>query len=113
MKKITFFILFLVVQQFIFAQKNQYADFIKTWNFVKYYHPELASRKIDADSLFLVNIEKVNTKQNFNEIITLVTRNLNTQFSSPPIIETQKDILSVNQNFNWFQKNKKIRFSKK
>lgn len=108
MKKITFFILFLVVQQFIFAQKNQYADFIKTWNFVKYYHPELASRKIDADSLFLVTIEKVNTKQNFNEIITLVTRNLNTQFSSPPIIETQKDILSVNQNFNWFQKNKKI-----
>lgn len=108
MKKITFFTLFLVVQQFIFAQKNQYADFIKTWNFVKYYHPELASRKIDADSLFLVTIEKVNTKQNFNEIITLVTRNLNTQFSSPPIIETQKDILSVNQNFDWFQKNKKI-----
>ncbi len=108
MKKITFFILFLVVQQFIFAQKNQYADFIKIWNFVKYYHPDLASRKIDADSLFLVNIEKVNTKQNFNEIITLVTRNLNTQFSSPPIIETQKDILSVNQNFDWFQKNKKI-----
>ena len=28
MKKITFFILFLVVQQFIFAQKNQYADFL-------------------------------------------------------------------------------------
>ncbi|MDR6158438.1 C-terminal processing protease CtpA/Prc [Chryseobacterium sp. SLBN-27] len=108
MKKITFFILFLAVQRFIFAQKSQYADFIKTWNFVKYYHPDLASRKIDADSLFLVNIEKVNPKQNFNEIITLVTRNLNTKFSSPPIIETQKDILSVNQNFDWFQKNKKI-----
>ncbi|MFN4362718.1 S41 family peptidase [Chryseobacterium hispalense] len=108
MKKITFFILFLAVQQFIFAQKSQYADFIKTWNFVKYYHPDLASRKIDADSLFLVNIEKVNPKQNFNEIITLVTRNLNTKFSLPPIIETQKDILSVNQNFDWFQKNKKI-----
>lgn len=108
MKKITFFILFLAVQQFIFAQKSQYADFIKTWNFVKYYHPDLASRKIDADSLFLVNIEKVNPKQNFNEIITLVTRNLNTKFSLPPIIETQKDILSVNQNFDWSQKNKKI-----
>lgn len=108
MKKITFFILFLAFQQFIFAQKSQYADFIKTWNFVKYYHPDLASRKIDADSLFLVNIEKVNPKQNFNEIITLVTRNLNTKFSLPPIIETQKDILFVNQNFDWFQKNKKI-----
>ena len=108
MKKITLFTLFIIVQQFIFAQKNQYADFIKTWNFVKYYHPDLASGKIDADSLFLVNIEKVRPKQNFNEIITLLTQNLNTQFSSPPIIDNNKDILSVNQNFDWFQKNKKI-----
>ncbi|SHF20229.1 S41 family peptidase [Chryseobacterium takakiae] len=108
MKKITFFILFLVVQQFIFAQKNQYADFIKTWNFVKYYHRDLASGKNDADSLFLVNIEKVRPNQNFNEIITLITQNLNTQFSSLPIIDNNKDILSVNQNFDWFQKNKKI-----
>lgn len=108
MKKITIFTLIITIQQFIFAQKNQYADFIKTWNFVKYYHPDLASGKIDADSLFLVNIEKVRPKQNFNEIITLVTQNLNTQFSSPPIIDNNKDILSVNQNFDWFQKNKKI-----
>lgn len=108
MKKITFFILFLVVQQFIFAQKNQYADFIKTWNFVKYYHRDLASGKNDADSLFLANIEKVRPNQNFNEIITLITQNLNTQFSSLPIIDNNKDILSVNQNFDWFQKNKKI-----
>ena len=108
MKKITLFTLFITIQQFIFAQKNQYADFIKTWNFVKYYHPDLASGKIDADSLFLVNIEKVRPKQNFNEIITLVTQNLNTQFSSPPVIDNNKDILFVNQNFDWFQKNKKI-----
>ena len=108
MKKITLFTLFITIQQFIFAQKNQYADFIKTWNFVKYYHPDLASGKIDSDSLFLVNIEKVSPKQNFNEIITLITQNLNTQFSSPPTIDNNKDILSVNQNFDWFQKNKKI-----
>jgi len=108
MKKITFFILFLIIQQSIFAQKNQYADFIKTWNFIKYYHHDLASRKIDADSLFLVNIENVSPKQNFNEIITLLTRNLDIKTSSKPIVEDQKDILSVNQNFDWFQKNKKI-----
>jgi len=108
MKKITLFTLIITIQQFIFAQKNQYADFIKTWNFVKYYHPDLASGKIDSDSLFLVNIEKVSPKQNFNEIITLITQNLNTQFSSPPTIDNNKDILSVNQNFDWFQKNKKI-----
>ncbi|SEM10759.1 C-terminal processing protease CtpA/Prc, contains a PDZ domain [Chryseobacterium taichungense] len=108
MKKITFFIVFLAIQQFIFAQTNQYADFIKTWNFIKYYHPDLASRKMDADSLFLMNVEKVNAKENFNDVIKLVTQNLNTRFSTPPIVEAQKDVLSVNQNFDWFRKNKKI-----
>ncbi|WP_312900344.1 S41 family peptidase [Chryseobacterium taichungense] len=108
MKKITFFIVFLLIQQFIFAQKSQYADFIKTWNFIKYYHPDLASRKMDADSLFLMNVEKVNAKENFNDVIKLLTQNLNTRFSTPPIVETQKDLLSVNQNFDWFRKNKKI-----
>lgn len=108
MKKATFFIVFLAIQQFIFAQKNQYADFIKTWNFIKYYHPDLASRKIDADSVFLMNVEKINGKENFNDIIKLLTQNLNTSFSSAPVVDTQKDVLSVNQNFDWFQKNKKI-----
>ncbi|WP_415328513.1 S41 family peptidase [Chryseobacterium sp. MMS23-Vi53] len=108
MKKLKIFILFFLFQQFIFAQKNQYSDFIKTWNFIKYYHPDLASRKMDADSLFLINIEKINLKQDFNEIIKQLTQNLNTKFSAAPIIENQKDILSVNQNFDWFEKNKKI-----
>lgn len=108
MKKSTLFIVFLAIQQFIFAQKNQYADFIKTWNFIKYYHPDLASRKTNADSLFLVSVEKVNGKESFNDVIKLLLQNLNTHFSSAPVVETQKDVLSVNQNFNWYQKNKKI-----
>jgi C-terminal processing protease CtpA/Prc len=92
----------------MFAQKDQYYHFIKTWNFVKYYHPDLASGKINADSLFLANVEKINSGQNINEIIRQLTGNLNTKFSGSPIIDTQKDILSENQNFDWFQKNKKI-----
>jgi len=108
MKKAILFIVFLAIQQFIFAQKNQYADFIKTWNFIKYYHPDLASKKANADSLFLMNVEKVNGKESFNDVIKLLTQNLNTRFSSAPVIETQKDVLTVNQNFDWFQKNKKI-----
>lgn len=108
MKKAIIFTLFFIFQQFIFAQKNQYSDFIKTWNFIKYYHPDLASKKMDADSLFLINVEKINSKQDFNEIVKQLTQNLKTEFFMAPIIEDQKDILSVNQNFDWFQKNKKI-----
>lgn len=108
MKKAILLIVFLAIQQTIFAQKNQYADFIRTWNFIKYYHPDLASRKMDADSIFLVNVEKVRGKESFNDIIKLLTENLNTRFSSAPIVDTQKDVLSVNQNFDWFRKNRKI-----
>lgn len=108
MKKALFFIFILLFNQIIFAQKEQYSDFIKTWNFIKYYHPDLASGKIDADSLFLTNVEKINSKQDFNEIITQLTHNLSNKFSATLVIENQKDILSVNQNFDWFQKNKKI-----
>lgn len=108
MKKTAFILLFFLFQQFIFAQKEQQYYFMKTWNFLKYYHPDLASRKIDADSLFLANIEKVNANSNFNDIINQLTKNLNTRFSTAPIVDNQKDILSVNQNFSWFQKNKKI-----
>ncbi|MDR6406506.1 MULTISPECIES: hypothetical protein [Chryseobacterium] len=108
MRKITFILFFFLFQQLMFAQKDQYYHFIKTWNFVKYYHPDLASGKINADSLFLANVEKINSGQNINEIIRQLTGNLNTKFSGSPIIDTQKDILSENQNFDWFQKNKKI-----
>ncbi|WP_374462173.1 S41 family peptidase [Chryseobacterium taeanense] len=108
MKKIILFIVFLTFQQTIFAQKNQYADFIKTWNFIKYYHPDLASRKTDADSLFLLNVEKVNPKASFNEVIKLLMQNLDANFSSEPITENKKDVLAINQNFDWFRKNKKV-----
>ncbi|MGI9651783.1 S41 family peptidase [Chryseobacterium sp. RLHN22] len=63
---------------------------------------------MDADSLFLNNIEKVDAKQSFNHIIKQLSQNLNPEFSAAPIFDTQKDILTVNQNFDWFQKNKKI-----
>lgn len=108
MKKTAFILLFFLFQQFIFAQKEQQYYFMKTWNFLKYYHPDLASGKIDADSLFVANIENVSAENDFNDIINQLTKNLNTRFSTAPIVDNQKDILSVNQNFDWFQKNNKI-----
>lgn len=104
------FILFFVIAMHIgvHAQKENYIYYMKTWNFIKYYHPDIAGGKKDADSLFLETIGKVNEKSDENAIITLLSQNLNHKFSGTPIIDAPKDVLSANQNFRWYQKNKKV-----
>ncbi|GAA5085925.1 hypothetical protein GCM10023210_07220 [Chryseobacterium ginsengisoli] len=108
MKKASIFIFILLFNQIIFAQKNQYYDFIKTWNFIKYYHPDVASGKIDADSLFLNTVKNINSKDNFNSIIGKLSQNLNKNLTTQAPTETSKDVLTKNQNFEWFHKNGKI-----
>lgn len=107
--KRTFFLLFLFFfQQNLFAQKDQFYDFMKTWNFIKYYHPDVASGKIDADSLFLVTLKSVDSKDDFNSVIGKLSKNLNKKLTNPAPVETSNDILTKNQNFDWFQKSGKI-----
>lgn len=108
MRKVSIIIIFLLFQHSVFAQKNQYYDFLKAWNFIKYYHPDVASRKIDADSLFLVNIKTINSKDDFNSVIGKLSRHLNKNLTTPAPKETSKDVLTKNQNFDWFQKNGKV-----
>lgn len=108
MKKLILLFSLVLFQQNLFAQKDQYYDFMKTWNFIKYYHPDVAGGKIDADSLFLVKIKSINSKDDFNSIIGKLTQNLNKNFTIPAAAETSKDILIKDQNFDWFQKNRKV-----
>ncbi|WP_139423069.1 S41 family peptidase [Chryseobacterium mulctrae] len=108
MKKTSVLLIFFLFQQYIFAQKDQYYDFIKTWNFIKYYHPDLASGKIDADSLFLVNVKNISSQDDFNSIVEKLTGKLNKKFIASAPSETSQDVFTKNQNFNWFQKNRKI-----
>ncbi|MBW3521337.1 S41 family peptidase [Chryseobacterium sp. NKUCC03_KSP] len=108
MKKTSVLLIFFLFQQYIFAQKDQYYDFIKTWNFIKYYHSDLASRKIDADSLFLVNVKNISSQDDFNSIVDKLTGKLNKKFTASAPSETALDVFTKNQNFNWFQKNRKI-----
>lgn len=108
MKKTSVLLIFFLFHQYIFAQRDQYYDFIKTWNFIKYYHPDLASGKIDADSLFLVNLKNISSQDDFNSIAQKLIENLNKKFTTSALAETSKDVLTKNQNFNWFQKNRKI-----
>ena len=108
MKKTSVLLIFFLFQQYIFAQKDQYYDFIKTWNFIKYYHPDLASGKIDADSLFLVNVKNISSQDDFNSIVEKLTGKLNKKFTASAPAETSQDVFTKNQNFDWFQKNRKI-----
>lgn len=108
MKKAAIIIFVILFQQFIFAQKNQYYDFIKAWNFIKYYHPDVARGKVDADSLFLNTVKNISSKDDFNAVIGKLSQNLNKKFTTPAPAETSKDMLAQNQNFDWFQKNGKI-----
>ncbi|WP_404985389.1 S41 family peptidase [Chryseobacterium sp. M5] len=108
MKKTSVLLIFFLFQQYIFAQKDQYYDFIKTWNFIKYYHPDLAGGKIDADSLFLMNVKNISSQDDFNSIVEKLTGKLNKKFTASAPSETSQDVFIKNQNFNWFQKNRKI-----
>lgn len=108
MKKTLVLLIFFLFQQSVFAQKDQYYDFIKTWNFIKYYHPDLASGKINADSLFLVNVKNISAQDDFNSITEKLTSKLNKKFTASAPAEISRDVLSKNQNFDWFQKNRKV-----
>lgn len=108
MKKTSVLLIFFLFHQYIFAQKDQYYDFIKTWNFIKYYHPDLATGKIDADSLFLVNVKNISSQDDFNSIVEKLTGKLSKKFTTSAPAETSQDVLTKNQNFNWFQRNRKI-----
>ncbi|MBT2622812.1 S41 family peptidase [Chryseobacterium sp. ISL-6] len=108
MKKIIILFFLFLIQQVIYAQKEQYAFFMKTWNFLKYYHPDLASGKVDADSLFLANIEKVDEKSDANSIIKQLSGKLSNPISHSLVIDEAKEALTVNQNFDWYKKNKML-----
>lgn len=108
MKKLITFIGVLLFNQIFFAQKEQYYDFIKAWNFMKYYHPDLASGKTNADSLFLASVKNINSKDDFNSVIDKLSQNLNKKLTILAPAETSKDVLTQNQNFDWYQKNGKI-----
>ena len=54
------------------SQSESQLHFFKVWNHVKYYHPALASGTINADTLFLENIDivdKIKNQADFNKFI--------------------------------------------
>lgn len=106
MKKTIVISSFLILFHVSFGQTKQYFHFSKVWNFIKYYHPDLASGKIDADSLFLVNIQQINSKQTCDEVTAILMKDLSkTSLSKKHPVFKETDLISQNQDFNWYEKN--------
>lgn len=84
--------------------KEFYWSYFKTWNYLKYYHPDLASGKVDADSLFfkyLPEIQKATDETTFNEVIHVLLSNLSTPSTGNGLKEEATDWLIKNLNFSW------------
>lgn len=108
MKKKLALLITLIISYQISAQEKSPYDYIKVWNFLKFYHPDLASGKIDADSLFLENINQAQ-QLDFNKSIKLLTQNLNNTFKTKALPNEEADVFRINQDFSWYQENPGIK----
>ncbi|MCU7618444.1 S41 family peptidase [Chryseobacterium sp. PBS4-4] len=82
--------------------------YLKTWGFLKYYHPALASGRIDADSIFLKNYEAVDKIKNASQLDAILSgmiSNLNFgQSFKPAPTKYSVTEMAQNVNQNWFTK---------
>jgi C-terminal processing protease CtpA/Prc len=104
------FVFILILSPNLFGQRKVNTElcfrYFKTWNYLKYYHPDLASGKVDADSLFLKHLPeilKTTDEKTFNRLIGGVLSNLSTPVKR---VESQKevnDLLDQNLDFKWYE----------
>jgi len=114
MKKITLLLL-LILSQTTFAntkltETQKLAATCKVWGFLKYYHPQVASGKIDWDKqLFevLPKIEQVQTQEEFSAVLEKWVDSLGEVKTIAPIAQP-KDIEFFDKNFNlsWINNDK-------
>jgi C-terminal processing protease CtpA/Prc len=108
MKKLTALLILISTTSLVTAQNITQVEsqmhFFKVWNYVKYYHPSLASGRINADTLFLQNIsavDKIKTSQEFNAFVSSFLDKL-------PKVENEKaqkskaKLLTKNRDNKWF-----------
>lgn len=101
-------VLALLVNSMLFGQKQTrteqlYVIYFKTWNFLKYYHPDLASGKRNADSLFLKHLPEIpalKDQKAVNRFFKTMVTDLSVPKSEAGSIKESGDILS-NIDFNW------------
>jgi len=113
MKKTLLIVLLIFTSTCTFSQTISETDkrfyFFKIWNFTKYYHPDLASGKINADTLFFRNldiIDGIKDRKNYNAFIASFLSELSTSKTPKIVKDDSKKILSQNLDQEWFKSDK-------
>ena len=93
-------------------QLNAVIEYGKIWGFLKYYHPNVATGKINWDSVFVTQIRRINnidSKNQYNEEIRklLQTAGKSTYYSDT--ITTFTDSQLINYDFKWLEKSKLLK----
>ena len=104
------FVFILTLSPNLFGQQKVNTEFcflyFKTWNYIKYYHPDLASGKVDADSLFLKHLpefQKTTGENTFNRLISGVLSDLSTPVKETGAKKETSDVLDQNLDFKWYE----------
>lgn len=87
-------------------ETEKYFLFFKTWNFLKYYHPQFASGKKDADAAFMKNLgllDNISSKTELNTFLMGMITDLGTD--KKDLKNTNLPVLEVNPLHKWYLKN--------
>ncbi|RNI27461.1 hypothetical protein EFA69_15125 [Rufibacter immobilis] len=111
--KLLFILLFIALNSYgqQIEQADKYFLYFKTWNFIKYYHPNLALGRIDADSLFfnyLTEIESTKDKKTLNKSLSKLLKQFPASHNTDIEVNNASEVLINNLDFNWFLKNPQI-----
>lgn len=111
MKKLTALLLLMgmtsVTAQHIEPAESQ-LYFFKVWNYVKYYHPAVASGRINADTLFLQSIgavDRIETSGEFNAFVhSFLDKLPRSENAKAP--KSKAPLLTKNRDSKWFTSNR-------
>jgi len=87
-------------------ENEKYFLFFKTWNFLKYYHPQFASGKKDSDAVFMKNqslLDDISDKAELNAFLMGMIIDLGTD--KKDLKNTNLPVLVVNPLHKWYLKN--------
>jgi len=90
-------------------ETEKYFLFFKTWNFLKYYHPQFASGKKDADAVFMKNLgllDNISSQAELNTFLKVMLTDLGND--KRDLKNTNPPILEVNPLHKWYLKNELI-----
>ncbi|OOQ60026.1 S41 family peptidase [Mucilaginibacter pedocola] len=104
--------LFLILSGTVHSQsitptKGRYY-YYKAWGFLKYYHPALASGRVDADSIFLTYLPDADKAKNAGQASAVISKMIaglskGQTFKPAPVKYTATE-MTQNVDHNWFTK---------